>query len=391
MPQVLWWLFLGSALVSVINSSVLLRVPLAWQDRNTTKFTEAFNSFITGDQSLYPRSLHLLLTNRRNIEYYGNIALGTPPQQFRVIFDTGSANTWIPSSNCPRTNVACQRHRRYNASSSTSHVLDGRNFSLSYGSGTVTGYLSKDTLHIAGVEVANISFGQALLQHQSVFSSVTFDGIVGLGMSRIAWPGTTPFVQRLCELKLVDQCLFSVYMRRNPLNSTRKYGGEIVFGGIDEYQFDGSLHYAPITPSGYWKLRITKVLVGQNEKVDGPVNGILDTGTSLILVPEYSFDRLHLALGAKVHGGHYILSCQLETLPNIRLIIEGAEFVITPRDYIIEVDDKTVSNSSFCVSVFVPIVMNFWVLGDIFLSRYYTVYDLDKKRIGLAKATPELN
>ncbi|XP_068156790.1 cathepsin D [Drosophila tropicalis] len=390
MPQVLWWLLLGPALVSV-TSSVLLRVPLAWQDRSTTNFTEAFNSFITGNQSIYPRSLHLLLSNRRNIEYYGNIALGTPPQQFRVIFDTGSANTWLPSSNCPKTNVACQRHRRYNASNSASHVFDGRNFSLSYGSGTVTGYLSKDTLHIAGVKVANISFGQALLQHQAVFSSVTFDGIVGLGMSRIAWPGTTPFVQRLCELKLVDQCLFSVYIRRNALNSTRKYGGEIVFGGIVEYQFDGNLHYAPITPSGYWKLRIAKVFVGQNKEVDGPVNGILDTGTSLILVPEYIFDDLHLALGAKVHGGHYILSCQLQNLPNIRLIIEGAEFVITPRDYVIEIDDKTVSNSSFCVSVFVPIVMNFWVLGDIFLSRYYTVYDFDKKRIGLAKAIPEVN
>merc|ERR1719379_818463 len=53
-------------------------------------------------------------------EYYGKITLGTPPQEFQVVFDTGSGNLLIPSKQCK--DEACTSHKRFDAAASSTAV-----------------------------------------------------------------------------------------------------------------------------------------------------------------------------------------------------------------------------------------------------------------------------
>lgn len=325
------------------------------------------------------------LRNFLDAQYYGNISIGTPPQTFRVVFDTGSSDLWVPSARCPAESVACRAHDRYDCYGSETYAEHGRPFLISYGSGSVVGKISRDVVALGEYRVRNQYFGEAWTMIGDLFISSKFDGVLGLGYPYIAMMPGLPLFDNMMEQGVVAQPLFSVYIKRDASSSD---GGEILFGAIDNDRYEGNLSYVPVSMKGYWQFDMDSVQVGYNNSFcRGGCQAIADTGTSAITGPVEEIRRLNDMIGATRSSYDLLgVDCEsLRTLPKIAFIIGGKRYVLRPKDYILQWE---LDGEKTCLSGFMghDTKTSLWILGDVFLGRFYTVFDRGNDRLGFAKA-----
>lgn len=321
------------------------------------------------------------LENYLDDSYYGTISIGTPAQDFLVLFDTGSSNLWVPSSTCDSTDTACQNHNQYNSADSSTYVANGESFSIQYGSGSLTGFLVEDTVTVAGMEISGQVFAAATSQPGTTFVDAPFDGILGLGYQAIAVDDVVPPFYNMVSQGLVDTGVFAFYLTRA---GTSTSGGELVFGGIDSAHYTGDITYVDVSQQGYWQFNMDSAVVN-GVTVCSSCQAIADSGTSLIAVPDSVYESVQEAIGATSNDeGDYFVDCSsIDSLPTISFVIGGTTFTLDGSDYTYEVvsDDTT-----YCLSAFEDAGTDFWILGDVFMGKYYSIFDLTNNRVGFATA-----
>jgi hypothetical protein len=113
---------------------------------------------------------------------------------------------------------------------------------------------------------------------------------------------------------------------------------------------------------------------------------VLDTGTSLLAGPSNEVAALAAAVGATPFlNGEYTISCSsISSLPNIDIVLGGETYTLTGAQYTLNVEDVE------CLFGFVGIDIPapagpLWILGDVFIRQYYTVFDWGQERLGFAK------
>jgi phytepsin len=410
------------------------------------------------------------LGNVADAQYFGPITIGSPEQHFQVVYDTGSSNLWVPSSECHWTDLPCDLHKRYNHDKSSTYVKNGEKFAIQYGSGSLTGFLSQDTVHIGGMEVEKQVFCEATDEPGLAFLFAEFDGICGMAFKSISVDGVTPVWYNLLGQKLITEPVFGFWLNRK---EGKKLGGEMTLGGIDKSHYTGEISYVPLTNETYWEFKMDKIqLAGHKFDFCGSQGcpAIADTGTSLLAGPSAMVTEINKALGStgvltgecemivdqyedqiiqyleqglnaseictNIHlcpggscgvckllittlktflpsnsskliirlaldeickllpspNGESIVDCaKLKTMPNVEITLNGKVFVLEPKDYILQ---QGAGGQELCLSGFIgldlpPQLGPLWILGDVFIGKYYTAFDYGKKQVGFATAATE--
>ncbi|VDK32748.1 unnamed protein product [Taenia asiatica] len=323
------------------------------------------------------------LENYLDAQYYGEIELGTPGQKFMVVFDTGSSNLWVPSKKCSWFDIACWLHNKYDSAKSTTYKANGTEFAIQYGTGSLTGFLSTDTIKLSDIRAPDQTFAEATKQPGIVFVMAKFDGILGMGFISISVDNVEPVFYNLVRRNLITEPVFAFYLDRN---ETDVVGGELMLGGFDESYIDGPITYTPVTREAYWEFRAQGIEVCGQALCEGGCNAIADTGTSLIVGPTESIRRLAEVTKARpLPGGTYFVFCDsVPSLPPITLTIESVNFTLTHDDYILKVSQF---GHEMCLLGFMGLdIPNhpMWILGDVFIGKFYSIFDLGQKRIGFA-------
>lgn len=324
---------------------------------------------------------------RHASEYYGTISVGSPPQDFIVLFDTGSGNLVLPSALCD--SPSCAKHTRFNSSHSTTAVDiafaskpdtavgdDGDQdiVNLGYGTGSASGTMIKDKICV-GNACAQGHFVAATEESDEPWGDAPFDGIFGLGLAGLAETPAFSVFDSLVSSHALPVGMFSVF-----LGATSDEESELAFGPYKRERMAGELMWAPVLKGrGFWQVELEAVVVrGRRLNVTNG-SAIIDTGTSLIAGPGDVVNSLVDSLAVASDCSNFA------SLPDISFVVAGHSLALHPVDYVDRDSDKECSMSLMTQEVDKGEGPQF-ILGDPFLRTYYTVFDRDNMRVGFALA-----
>lgn len=330
--------------------------------------------------------------------YYADITLGTPPQKLQVSLDTGSSDLWVNSASstlCTSQQGVCEGGT-YDQSASSSAKVVNQDFNISYvdGSGASGPYVS-DTLQFAGVTLDNFQFGVGTTSaSQMGVLGIAYD-IIEVQVNRAGGQPYPNLPLALRDAGRINSAAYSLWL--NDLDAST---GSILFGGVDTSKYEGQLTTIPVLNQEglYYELAValSGVSFGGTD-VSGsnnlPIAVVLDSGTSLIYLPDAIAENIYKQVNVVLNGGTAYAYCEdANTDKNLTFTFSGKSINVPMNELYISVGTDTNGNpatfqngKAACIFGIAPSGGSTPLLGDTFLRSAYVVYDLQNNEISLAQ------
>jgi len=312
--------------------------------------------------------------------YWGSITMGSPPQHFKVIFDTGSGNLIIPSDSC--TVPGCKPHHKYASKASTTSMAvqnekgEG-NAEISFGTGNIAGDFYRDKMCIGDSLCMDTSFIAADRESTEPFQEIPFDGIMGLGFKDLSMGK---------GFNIIDDFYAGGQLPGGQISFYLTDGGdsEVTFGGYKSEYLASDILWARVDVESYWQVSIDDITFDNQPKklCGGGCNVAVDTGTSMLAGPSDLVDKLTSMLGAKEDCSNF------NSLPKLGFQIGDKVLNLKPDDYMDA--QGTECSLSFMALDVPPPKGPLFIFGDPFLRRFVTIFDRagagSGSRVGFAVA-----
>eukprot|EP00930_Biecheleria_cincta_P082962 TRINITY_DN72599_c0_g1_i1.p1 TRINITY_DN72599_c0_g1~~TRINITY_DN72599_c0_g1_i1.p1 ORF type:complete len:514 (-),score=86.63 TRINITY_DN72599_c0_g1_i1:135-1676(-) len=267
------------------------------------------------------------------------------------------------------------------------------------------------------------------------FYAFAFDGVFGLGLDSLALAPEFSFFDMMAKQKPLKHPSFGVFLADSDDELS-----EISFGGHSPEKLASALTWAAVASPehGYWQVKISAVRIGNRTLdycQDGQCRAVVDTGTSLLAVPQDFMPDLQHELEGPLRDpspsqdGRSTDCRRAEGVPLHFDVEGGSTITLLPGDYSREAlkmedefgaefkgqkQDAVSSGASAsgagttgesatnapkpkCQPTMMPLDLpeplgpKLFIWGEPVLRKYYTVYDSKHMQIGfaLAKHSPD--
>lgn len=296
------------------------------------------------------------------------------------MIDTGSYYTWVSGIKNNNSN-----HNYYKLKENDKNELIEKNIDGTFNGGDnlVFSLYNFNFTFYENININNIPIGLSNYESE-LFSNINIDGIIGLG----GFFGNETVINNninniithfMVEQKIIEYNMFSLYINttNTGYNMLNMYGGEIIFGNYNK-KYKNKIKWYNIYNKDniyyFWNLFLNEISInGYKNIVDDKI--LIDSGTSDIVFNKKICDKIHKQINGKYQ--RYIID-NYNDLKNISFNINGDEYILEPNDY------------TFILNkiIYSKIIINNndnKVLGLPFLQKYYSIYDFENKKIGIAK------